>query len=545
MKIQKIMLAAMAAIALNACSDDVANVAPEDAYGKTAVGEGALGSEKDQTPKVPGDSVDNSGMTVYRNIRIVTGEYPWVHVWELDSATFEPTRHVYETQISTISDESLIDSLSLNSPYILIESYAYAIYGPSSYKSIVDLRQGTQAVSNVKTYLESCRLAHLMESGMPFAEAKAQAGKEVLAAFGFYDDPSHADDIDNVRKQSYKDYLSFIQDFMDYRITADSAVAKLTSCGSLDCGSDSLKAYLAGEAVNLFRYYNRREHELRSVADFLALMHGFDRCSSANEGFVFEIPNENIVLDCQKNKWNVAYKQIEYTTGTMKDARDGKTYKTVTYVMNGDSVTWMAENLNYRDSSMLKPCSDCTAYYFEDAMRLDTTVLKSVAACMEAEFADCPNCIWRDTVEIRENCSKYPFSRLDNAKYKSLVDSIMSADGSYQGVCPEGWHLPERSEWEALFDYLIAHYYPNMEDEWPGQRNNKVSPFLFDIGSGNPVGFGLSSQCERYTHCNYFVVYDLYGEGVSIDDGNVDLYEHLGQYVWEPGAIESVRCVKN
>jgi uncharacterized protein (TIGR02145 family) len=37
-----------------------------------------------------------------------------------------------------------------------------------------------------------------------------------------------------------------------------------------------------------------------------------------------------------------------------------------------------------------------------------------------------------------------------------IADSLTLgvADGSYQGICPAGWHLPMRSEWLALFDYV-------------------------------------------------------------------------------------------
>ena len=35
------------------------------------------------------------------------------------------------------------------------------------------------------------------------------------------------------------------------------------------------------------------------------------------------------------------------STGTMTDSRDGQTYRTVTYDIDGKSITWMAENLNY------------------------------------------------------------------------------------------------------------------------------------------------------------------------------------------------------
>ena len=106
--------------------------------------------------------------------------------------------------------------------------------------------------------------------------------------------------------------------------------------------------------------------------------------------------------------------------GTLTDARDGKVYKTVKL----GSQEWMAENLNYAAEG-----SHC----YEDK---------------------------------EENCEKY--GRLYT--WEVALDTLNRGCGDNfsgcrlrndfhprQGVCPDGWHLPEHSEWDTLFVFATAH----------------------------------------------------------------------------------------
>ena len=549
MYMQKISLTAIVALALCACSDEMVNAPSE--YSDAVDGGSVLANGKDPTKGSPNDSAasnDSLAYTVYRNVKIVSNAYPDISVYELDSTSLSSVRQVYRSMVSYNTDETVIDSLSLNGPYILIEDCCFST---KPYRSIADVRQPNQLVVNLKTHLESFRLAHLVETGMDFATAKAQAGAEVLEAFGYYGDPSLADDFENVRSAKYKAYLEFVEELLDREMKMDSAVAKIAQCGSLDCDDEAQKLSLVRAASNLFKYYHKVGKNVNYLADFLALYSGQGHCTSAVQDSVFEIPGENILLTCRNDKWSAAYKSMDFTVGTMTDARDGKTYKTVTYDMNGNPVTWMAEDLSYRDPSAQAPCENCNYYYFDEALKLNDAAVQSVETCVAAEFDDCPNCVWRDTVEIWSNCRLYPYSRIDYPKLKSYADSVLAANGAFQGVCPEGWHLPQRSEWETLLDYFKNFYYPNVEDDWPGQGHDLISKFLFERGDVNPSGFGLvhyeiNSDDGRYYDWNkYFVVYDKYGFGVLIDNGGVDLYSAAGRYTWEAPAVELVRCVKN
>ena len=99
---------------------------------------------------------------------------------------------------------------------------------------------------------------------------------------------------------------------------------------------------------------------------------------------------------------------VEY--GELTDSRDGRTYKTVKI---GDQV-WMAENLNFETAS--SHCFIDSTKFCEKYGRLYW---------------------WADAVGKTEEECGY-------GKTCSLPS------GNIQGVCPDGWHLPSKTEFETL-----------------------------------------------------------------------------------------------
>ena len=97
------------------------------------------------------------------------------------------------------------------------------------------------------------------------------------------------------------------------------------------------------------------------------------------------------------------------TKGQFTDKRDGRVYKTVTI---GDQ-TWMAENLNYKTSNGSE-CLDST----------DTDCKKYGRAYTWATMMD----------TLANGCS-----------LSAICDTLV------QGICPDGWRIPETSDWETLF----------------------------------------------------------------------------------------------
>ena len=116
------------------------------------------------------------------------------------------------------------------------------------------------------------------------------------------------------------------------------------------------------------------------------------------------IPSPVVPLDTTSvAPWNAS---VAY--GVLSDPRDGNTYRTVKV---GRQI-WMAENLNYRAR---------------------TGSADTVGACFDDTSAACAK-----------------FGRLYSWSEALAGDSASDSSIGLRGVCPLGWHLPSRSEWDTL-----------------------------------------------------------------------------------------------
>ena len=150
----------------------------------------------------------------------------------------------------------------------------------------------------------------------------------------------------------------------------------------------------------------------------------------------------------------------------MTDTRDGQTYKTVKI---GDQ-TWMAENLNYADSaktpSLLKRswCFNKVAANCAVAGRLYTwaAAIDSVRLATDAENPQ--DCGYGKTCTL---------------------------PATVQGICPDGWHLPTREEWNTLFTEVGG--------ESTAGEILKSQTGWYDNGNGTDgVGFSALPAGRRY-----------------------------------------------
>jgi uncharacterized protein (TIGR02145 family) len=210
----------------------------------------------------------------------------------------------------------------------------------------------------------------------------------------------------------------------------------------------------------------------------------------------------------------------------MTDSRDGQTYRTVTLF---GAQTWMAENLNYA-------YTDVPFYYF------DNFGSDSSSWCHSNDIA---------------KCGKY--GRLYT--WSAAMDSVgtWSANGKgcgfhtkctpiypVRGICPEGWHLPDSTEWATLLTTVggqsIAGKKLKSRTGWFNSGNGTDN---FDFSAlpasirGGIGGYGLegnytyfwSSTEDDNTHANSL--------GLRLDKDDAD----LGVYSKHDGL--SVRCLKD
>ena len=109
----------------------------------------------------------------------------------------------------------------------------------------------------------------------------------------------------------------------------------------------------------------------------------------------------------------------------MTDERDGKVYKTVKI---GYQV-WMAENLNYADS-------------------ITTPSLKGRSWCYDNELKNC---------DVSGRLYTW-VAAIDSVKLATDADNPLNCGyemtcklpETVQGICPSGWHLPSKKEWNTL-----------------------------------------------------------------------------------------------
>ena len=211
----------------------------------------------------------------------------------------------------------------------------------------------------------------------------------------------------------------------------------------------------------------------------------------------------------------------EIAYDSMTDSRDGQIYKTVKI---GDQI-WMAENLNYADSVKTPSLMGKNWCYANKAENCAVTGrLYTWAAAIDsvklATDADNPqDCGWDKTC--------------------TLPDTV-------QGICPSGWHLPEKKEWDTLLTKVGG--------EATALKVLKSQTGWFHDGNGSDdVGFSALPAGDRINNGNFFDIGKLagfwsasetdYNYAKALDLGYCSNYAALGYYNKSFGF--SVRCLKD
>ena len=362
--------------------------------------------------KTAGGSTEDAGIIADLNVAGLTQKGPFVKgsevtVQGINCKTLELTDEVFEGKVKSDKGDFTVEDVSLKSTCALFEVtgvYRNEISGKKSSEkltlhALTDLKDRKNVNINVLTELEYERLMFLVtEKGKKFAEAKAQAEEEVLAAFDIKGDFVEFENLNifesgdenaallavSVMMQAETDDAGlvtrmekFADSFAETGKWKDSGTKKIisewaievTANGGLDSIRKNVEAWDLGDTVPAFEKF------IEAYADGDSIVLIVTPKSSSSETSVSS-SSRDTTYNAEKN--------------TLTDTRDGKVYRTVTI---GNQI-WMAENLNYKTDS---------SFCYNDS----------------AEY-----------------CAKY--GRL------YIWDAAMDA-------CPDGWHLPDSTEWNTLF----------------------------------------------------------------------------------------------
>ena len=221
-----------------------------------------------------------------------------------------------------------------------------------------------------------------------------------------------------------------------------------------------------------------------------------------------------------KPNWQYLNPNIDY--GEFTDVRDGQIYKTVKI----GSQIWMAENLNYAPVDV--------ASMGEGAW----------SGCYDNENANC-------SLYGRLYTWKVAMGNADCAGGKECNPS-----GTIQGVCPNGWHLPSKEEWQELLEPLATSIDSNEDGEAEYNGAGVVLESVEGWRSGSPEmnSTGFSALSGGFYICDDDFTHNDFGVGFLTSSGEDGYYYYLSLneisntvhlYYTDFYVAYSVRCVQD
>ena len=274
---------------------------------------------------------------------------------------------------------------------------------------------------------------------------------------------------------------------------------------------DDDNAYLGGET-------KRNGFSVRCLKDYKS------SSSEKNSSSSSVVPTASLASPCKTETED----NCEY--GTLTDDRDGQTYKTVKI---GDQV-WMAENLNYRyiQQTFEGAEEDSSSYCYDDD---PANCAKYGRLYLWSAAMDSAGIIPGNTAN---GCGYGEYCNLGNVKVR--------------GVCPEGWHLPDTTEWDALFtavgEWATVGKMLKSTEGWnddEGTSGNGSDAYAFSAlpaGLRNYYGdFDFEGNSAYFWSSTESSSYCVYGMGLHNDIGYVDYAAIRKSY----GYGFSVRCLRD
>ena len=227
--------------------------------------------------------------------------------------------------------------------------------------------------------------------------------------------------------------------------------------------------------------------------------------SSSSSEIVVESSSDVIVEESSSSVQSSSSMNSIYdaVNNTLTDLRDNRVYKTVTI---GEQI-WMAENLNY--------------------MPEDTagTIYSGGTVCGGGA---------QNSKEDSEKCDI--FGRL----YLRKVALNKTTASNRQGICPDGWSIPKKEDWEKLISHLGENVVLKIKgDSWestPGTNESGFSAIPAGNYNNSVIGYDNLSRA-------YFFYWNSKSDPyfLRIRDEENDLYYSYGASYM----MYSVRCIKD
>jgi uncharacterized protein (TIGR02145 family) len=196
---------------------------------------------------------------------------------------------------------------------------------------------------------------------------------------------------------------------------------------------------------------------------------------------------------------------------TMTDPRDGQTYRIVTI----GSQTWMAENLNFEYSVKNQSWRYGSCYNFNEDCKTFGRYYTWAAAM--------------------DSAGKYSSNGKGCGFYKACSPTY-----PVRGICPEGWHLPDATEWKTLYKAIGQNPFAMQakgHENWKKATNTSnfsALPGGYDshegfIGDGKEASFWSATKYDNHLAYHW-----------DVDANDAALY-----YYDDNSYGRTVRCVKD
>ena len=229
-------------------------------------------------------------------------------------------------------------------------------------------------------------------------------------------------------------------------------------------------------------------------------------CTSYTRGEYRILRGQYSYYKCETDGWLFTTEKLNQ--GTMTDERDGNEYK----VIGIGNQMWLAENLKF---------------YVEQGV------------CKESSA---------------DSCAKYGIFY----KWTTLMDIDDIYDDEYavgnlvyphKGICPDGWHIPQRKEWQTLENFVASHIADNSEenlpkhliaDDWIVSDDKKTKKGLNTFGLGI-----LPYDGGSYAWYHSADEHMSYGHGTIVFGFDISYYSYSSSGFLGKGSFFPVRCVKD